>query len=41
MSKKNKKSKMKKTQVEQILDKNNIPYEQANFRRIKMGMSVQ
>ena len=31
MSKKNKKSKMKKTQVEQILDKNNIPYEQAKF----------
>ncbi len=31
MSKKNKKSKMKKTQVEQILDKNNIPYEQAEF----------
>ena len=30
MSKK-KKSKMKKTQVEQILDKNNIPYEQAEF----------
>ncbi|NMV49613.1 Cys-tRNA(Pro) deacylase [Lactobacillus reuteri] len=31
MSKKNKKSKIKKTQVEQILDKNNIPYEQAEF----------
>ena len=31
MSKKNKKSKMKKTQVEQILDKNNIAYEQAEF----------
>lgn len=31
MSKKNKKSKMKKTQVEQILDKNNIPYEQTEF----------
>lgn len=31
MSKKNKKSKMKKTQVEQILDKNNISYEQAEF----------
>lgn len=31
MSKKNKKSKMKKTQVEQILDKNKIPYEQMEF----------
>lgn len=31
MSKKNKKSKLKKTQVEQILDKNNIPYEQMEF----------
>lgn len=31
MSKKNKKSKLKKTQVEQILDKNKIPYEQMEF----------
>lgn len=31
MSKKNKKGKMKKTQVEQILDKHKIPYEQAEF----------
>lgn len=31
MSKKNKKGKLKKTQVEQILDKNKIPYEQAEF----------
>lgn len=31
MSKKNKKSKLKKTQVEQILDKNKIPYQQFAF----------
>lgn len=31
MSKKNKKSKLKKTQVEQILDKNHIAYEQKEF----------
>ena len=31
MSKKNKKSKLKKTQVEQILDKNKIAYQQAEF----------
>ncbi|QZN92886.1 Cys-tRNA(Pro) deacylase [Limosilactobacillus panis] len=31
MSKKNKKSKLKKTQVEQILDKNKIAYKQAEF----------
>ena len=36
MSKK-KKSKMKKTQVEQILDKNNIPYEQAEFPTHQVG----
>ena len=31
MSKKNKKSKLKKTQVEQILDKNKVAYQQAEF----------
>lgn len=31
MSKKNKKGKLKKTQVEQILDKHKVPYEQAEF----------
>ncbi len=31
MSKKNKKSKLKKTQVEQILDKNKVAYEQFEF----------
>ena len=40
MSKK-KKSKMKKTQVEQILDKNKITYEQADFPPTKMVTSAR
>lgn len=37
MSKKNKKSKLKKTQVEQILDKNHISYEQKEFQTHQDG----